>query len=178
MWKWFVLALNMMMISLNAHQLVNLRTHNPFFIFGGTGEAFLVKEVAIQLSRVQRDLAKDGIALIILRAYIPESLSPSCRFDTDKDLLSHTFSRGTAVDVSMEYISGNPLKLPCPPYTWFISPDYGESTCCQCCALQFLERHMLRHGFIRSEKVWWHFEYRNWCPYPPLNIFPDLVSKP
>lgn len=171
MWKWFVLAINLLVVSLGAHQLINLREHNPYFRFGNEGEAFLVRDAAIQLSRVQRDLAKEGIALIILRAYLPESQSPSCCVDVDQDRISHTFSRGTAVDVSMEYITGNPLQLPCAPYSWFIDPDYNDQdSCCQSCALQYLERIMLRHGFNRSDKVWWHFEYKCWREYPPMNI--------
>lgn len=174
MWKWFVLAFNLVVMALGGHQLVNLKNHNPYFRFEGSQEAFLVREAAVQLSRVQRDLAKEGIALIILRAYLPEYQSPSCFTDVNQDRISRTFSRGTAVDVSMEYLSGNPLQLPCPPYSFVVNSDCGYDDAffgsCNSCALQILERIMMRHGFIRSEKVWWHFEYRYWTLYPPLDI--------
>jgi D-alanyl-D-alanine dipeptidase len=170
MWKWLVLSFQLLVFAADAHQLVNLREHNPAFRFANEGEAFLVQEAAIQLSRVQRDLAKEGIALVILRAYLPESLSPSCCVDVNQDRISHTFSRGTAVDVTLEYISGNPLQLPCEPYSWFLEPKYRCGSCHLSCGAQHLERLMLRHGFNSSEKVWWHFDLKRWREYPPLNI--------
>ncbi len=170
MWKWLLLSVQLLIFGVQAHQLVNLREHNPAFRFANDGEAFLVQEAAIQLSRVQRDLAKEGIALIILRAYLPESQSPSCCVDVNQDRISHTFSRGTAVDVSLEYISGNPLQLPCEPYSWVIDPDYNGDPCPLSCGFQHLERLMMRHGFNRSAKVWWHFDLKRWREYEPLNI--------
>lgn len=182
MWKWLVLVFNVILMTLEGHQLVSLRNHNPHFRFDTNYEPFLVRDAAIQLSRVQRDLAKEGIALVILRAYLPESMSPSCCSDPNKDRISRTFSRGTAVDVTMKYLSGNPLQLPCDPYSLVVNPccdiDQNYVSCRTTCSLQILERIMLRHGFIRSEKVWWHFEYRCWTQYPPLNIpIEQLIYK-
>ncbi len=171
--KWLALAILTFSINLGGHELVNLREYNSYFLFGGLGEAFLVKEAAIQLSRVQRDLDKEGISLIILRAYLPESESPACFADVNQDRISRTFSRGTAVDVTIEYTSGNPLLLPCPPYTLLADCPKGDFPCFNpaCTStLQKLENIMARHGFIRSERVWWHFDYRYWRTYPPLNI--------
>lgn len=174
MMKWLALVILTLSVQLTAHELVNLREYNPYFCFGGNGEAFLVKEAAMQLSRVQRDLAKEGIALVILRAYLPESQSPARFADVDQDLISKTFSRGTAVDVTMEYLSGNPLLLPCPPYTLLADCpndcDFPSFNPACTCSLQKLESIMMRHGFVRSSRVWWHFDYRYWRTYPPLNI--------
>lgn len=163
------LIITLLVVALQGNDLVNLREFNPRFRFAQNLEAYLNLETAIRLSRVQEDLSKDGIALVILRAYVPQEEFPGCDLDPDNCKISHTFSRGTAVDVSLEYFSGNPLELPCPPYTWFIDPKYAAEPCPCTCALQKLERSMQRHGFVRSEKVWWHYEYKNWRLCPPID---------
>ena len=179
--KWLALVMLTLSTFLTAHELVNLREYNPCFRFAGNGEAFLVKEAAMQLSRVQRDLAKEGIALIILRAYLPKSQSPDYLADVNRDPIGKTFSRGTAVDVSMEYISGNPLRLPTPPYVSLAECfDYNSAPLAEICTctIQKLQSLMARHGFIRSKNAWWHFDYRYWRSYPPLD-FPvdELLFK-
>lgn len=173
-WMWIVLAFNLVTICLSGHELINLKHYDPHLRIAGNRDVFLVCEAAMQLSRVQRDLAKEGIVLVVLRGYLPQSQSPSCLADSTRDFISRTYSRGTAVDVTMEYDSGNPLQLPCPPYSPLPDAcserngDYIHSQCC--CTLQILERIMSRHGFIRAEKAWWYFEHRNWRLYPPLNL--------
>jgi zinc D-Ala-D-Ala dipeptidase len=40
-----------------------------------------------------------------------------------------------------------------------------------------LEAVMTKHGFIAYPYEWWHFDYKNWERYPPLDIsFSDLVN--
>lgn len=201
----FAFAL-MSAFRLTAHDLVELRTIDPrilvdmryatarnplghqIYPFGG---CFVVKEVAYKLSRVQRDLEKEGLGLKVWDAYRPYSMQPLLWKEVEvtgmpcatvEKILAEDESghnRGTAVDVTVVCYNGSDLEMP----TDF--EDFSDKAHPGCCHLDchvyhnkfMLEKIMKRHGFVQSPTEWWHFDFRAWQCYPILDVkFEDLVN--
>jgi len=191
-------------ISLSAHDLVEVRLINPriqvdmryatdnnalgraIYPFPG---CFLVREVAEKLSKVQRELEKEGYGLIIFDAYRPRSMQSFLQVE-DESHDSNTImkcvvedesghNRGTAVDVALICLSG---YLPEMPSEFGDPTERARRNCLTHSAHIYhnshkLEQAMKRQGFCPSPQEWWHFDYCGWCGYPILDVqFEDLVQ--
>lgn len=158
----------------------------PIYPFAG---CFLVREVAEKLSRVQRDLEKQGYGLKIFDAYRPYSMQPLLWKESDNNVEGYQLvyeaedeaghNRGTAVDVTLVCMTGAALAM---PSDFEDQTDHASGTCRTLQAHVYHNKHVLektmrRHGFIPSPHEWWHFDYSAWCNYPVLDVkFEELVD--
>lgn len=181
------------------HNLVNARVIQPPMLqevryattYNFTGQVlypfpavFVHKDVAAALQNIQKELAAEGLGLKIYDGYRPLSVQaamwkavPDERYVSDPTKSRGRHTRGVAVDVTLVDSKGNELKMP-TTYDDFTekahrdsnlwSPEERENS-------QKLETVMKKHGFVPFPYEWWHFDFRDWAKYPPLDIsFDDL----
>jgi len=140
---------------------------------------FVQKEVATALQKVQEELAREGLGLKIYDGYRPLSvqakmwaLVPDERYVSDPGKSKGRHTRGTAVDVTLVDRFGNALKMP-TDYDDFTEKAHRFSK--KWSGLERknslkLEDIMKKNGFIPFPYEWWHFDYKDWEKYPPLDI--------
>jgi len=145
---------------------------------------FVHKDVAAALQNIQKELAAEGLGLKIYDGYRPLSVQaamwnavPDERYVSDPTKSRGRHTRGIAVDVTLVDSKGNELKMP-TTYDEFTekahrdSRDWSEEE--RKNSLK-LEAVMKKHGFLAFPYEWWHFDFRDWEKYPPLDIsFDDL----
>jgi len=146
--------------------------------------AFVHKDVAAALQKVQEELSWDGLGLKIYDGYRPISvqakmwaLVPDERYVSDPAKSRGKHTRGTAVDVTLVDGKGNELRMP-TGYDDFTEKAHRFSTKWskeeRTNSLK-LEAVMKKHGFLPFSYEWWHFDFQDWEKYPPLDIsFEDL----
>ncbi len=146
---------------------------------------YLLKEVALQLDKVQKELEKQGLGLLIWDAFRPLEgqrtlwdICPDERFVAHPDKGGfHT--RGTTVDLTIINLAdGKPLDMG----TGFdVFTDRSASFCPDISQLAKANRKLLRdimakYGFNAIECEWWHFNYLD----PAIKVIGDhreLVRK-
>jgi D-alanyl-D-alanine dipeptidase len=181
------------------HNLVNIRAIKPPLLqevryatpYNFTGKVlypfpavFVHKDVAAALQKVQKELSYDGLGLKIYDGYRPFSVQvamwnavPDERYASDPSKSRGRHTRGIAVDVTLVDSKGNELKMP-TTYDDFTekahrfseswSPEERRNSL-------KLEAAMKKFGFTPFPYEWWHFDFRDWEKYPPLDIgFEDL----
>ena len=142
----------------------------------GEAEAF----AADALARANEKLAAEGLALLVLDAYRPWSvtklfwdLTPLDRRDfvaNPRDGSRH--NRGCAVDVTLvELATGRELAMPSDwdEFTERAHPAYAGGTDEERANRDHLRRTMESEGFTVYENEWWHFDYRDWPEYPVMD---------
>lgn len=181
------------------HNLVNARVIQPPLLqevryattYNFTGRVlypypavFLHKDVAAALQKVQKELGYEGLGLKIYDGYRPLSVQaamweavPDERYVSDPAKSRGRHTRGIAVDVTLVDSKGNELKMPTTyddftekahrfSETW--SPEERKNSL-------KLEGAMKKYGFVPFPYEWWHFDFKDWEKYPPLDIsFEDL----
>jgi D-alanyl-D-alanine dipeptidase len=186
LWLLWLMILNAMLLQ--GHELVDISKTNRNICVHlrdrGYQKAYLVKQVARQLSRVQYDLDRDCISLVIFDAYRPFCYSeffetPYAFNPVDEcNPVINGHYRGTAVDVSLVYQDGQSLEM--PPFLNIyeleaLGCDYHSFSCTAYHNLQKLQKAMEKHRFVPSSTEWWHFDYKDWFQYPVLDVpFQDL----
>lgn len=142
---------------------------------------WLHRNTARALSRVQSDLAKQGLKLKVYDAYRPLPVQQRMwnlihdeRYVSNpaKNLGRHT--RGTAVDVTLVDSNGRPLAMPTEfdNFTEKAHADSPNVTPLQRHNRETLANAMKRHEFIPYPFEWWHFDLRGWEKYPALDLIP------
>lgn len=146
--------------------------------------AFVHQDVAAALQKVQEELSWDGLGLKIYDGYRPLSVQARMwelvkdpRYVSDPSRSRGKHTRGTAVDVTLVDARGNELRMP-TGYDDFTEKAHRFSTKWskeeRTNSLK-LEAVMKKHGFQPFPYEWWHFDFRDWEKYPPLDIsFEDL----
>lgn len=180
-------------VSLMAHDLVDLKLAVPSIkidfryathknAFGSPlyscNRIFIHRHAASRLKRVQEDLAKLGIGLIVHEGYRPGSVQNIIDgLRPGNDACRHR--KGLGIDVSIYYLEGSPLALP---------SDYDEvspQACRKCIVLPahvyhnsaLLEKCMRKHGFEPQIEKWWHFDLIGWDYCEDLDLeYSDLFS--
>jgi len=148
-------------VPLMGHELVDIRHINSRIQVAYPGQkALAVKEVATRLSRVQQELEKDCIGLVIRSAYYPcpfdiPAGNPVCDEGDFHDRWGNY--RGTGVDVTMVYLSGCPLEMESADERLTSNVYHNRYK---------LEQAMMRQGFVPSPNNWWHFDFKYWRNYP------------
>jgi len=140
---------------------------------------FVHKDVVEALQKVQEELEAEGLGLKIYDGYRPISVQgkmwaivsdPRYVSDPAKGKGKHT--RGTAVDVTLVDLRGKELRMP-TDYDDFTEKAHRFSTNWspeeRANSLK-LEEIMKKHGFVPFPFEWWHYDYRGWENYPPLDI--------
>jgi zinc D-Ala-D-Ala dipeptidase len=147
--------------------------------------AFVHRDVAAALQRVQQDLRKEGLCLKIFDGYRPGSIQFKMwelvrdeRYVSDPTDSKGKHTRGTAVDVTLVDRMGNELAMP-TPYDDFSDKAHRFSakwTKEERTNSLKLEAAMKKHGFIPFVFEWWHYDYVGWENYPPLDVsFENLM---
>lgn len=148
-------------------------------------KCYLLKEVAGQLAKVQKELNEIGLGVLIWDAYrslpVQKRLWDVCPDEryvgNPKKGGRHT--RGTTVDLTIIRLAdGKLLEMP----TGF--DDFTEKAACDskdCSAEAKKNRLLLRvlmekHGFSGIESEWWHFDYKGWQQYPVLSVEFDELA--
>ncbi|MHA3774549.1 M15 family metallopeptidase [Verrucomicrobiota bacterium sgz303538] len=141
--------------------------------------AWLHRDAARALDRVQQDLQAEGLGLKIFDAYRPFHVQQQMwnlihdeRYVSNPAKNAGRHTRGTAVDVTLVDRHGRELLMPTAfdDFTERAHRDaIGISTEAKENSLR-LERAMVRHGFIPYPFEWWHFDYHGWEQHPPLDV--------
>jgi D-alanyl-D-alanine dipeptidase len=148
--------------------------------------AFVHRDVAAALQRVQQDLRKEGLCLKIFDGYRPGSIQFKMwelirdeRYVSDPTDSKGKHTRGTAVDVTLVDRMGNELAMP-TRYDDFSDKAHRFSAKWtkeeQTNSLK-LEAVMKKHGFIPFAFEWWHYDYVGWENYPPLDVSFESLAR-
>ena len=138
--------------------------------------AFLQRDAAQALKRVNQELRKEGLGLLILDAYRPMSVTqimwdrtpPAKRAYVANPKNGSRHNRGAAVDLTLVDRRGKPLKMP-SQYDDFSKKahhDYGGSTALARKNRARLRSIMEKHGFQALANEWWHYDFAGWEKYP------------
>jgi D-alanyl-D-alanine dipeptidase len=141
--------------------------------------AFVHRDVAAALARVQAGLAKEGLGLKIYDGYRPLSVQQKMwdlihdeRYVSNPAVNKGRHTRGTAVDVTLIDRMGNELAMPSPfdDFTEAAHRDSKTMTREQQANMKKLEDIMTRHGFEPYPFEWWHYDFHGWQKYPVLDV--------
>lgn len=137
----------------------------------GANRAWLRREAAQALVRVQRRLAADGLGLLVWDGYRPVRATLAMVAWTERtgrqalvrDGYIASRSRhnlGLAVDLTLvELASGRPLDMGTPFDTFDASAHTANATGAVRVARQRLVAAMEAEGFRNYAQEWWHFSY-------------------
>jgi D-alanyl-D-alanine dipeptidase len=148
--------------------------------------AFVHRDVAAALQKVQEDLRAQGLCLKIFDGYRPISvqtkmwaLVPDERYVSDPKKSKGKHTRGTAVDVTLVDRMGNELRMP-TGYDDFSGKAHRFSSKWsaeeRANSLK-LETVMKKHNFKPFPFEWWHYDYAGWENYPPLDISFESLGR-
>lgn len=145
----------------------------------------LRRQVAQRLSRVQKNLEKQGLGLKIFDAYRPLSVQKKmwAKFPLEGYVANpakgSNHNRGAAVDLTLVDSEGNELPMP-SEYDEF-SPrahrDYSGGTERQRRNRKILQDAMQTEGFVGISTEWWHFDFKDAKKYPLLDLPFSSISK-
>lgn len=146
--------------------------------------------VAARLTRVQKELAKEGIGLIVYEGYRPASVQRKIddarqehKWTMYFDERPH-YRKGLGVDIGIYYLDGQNLALPTP---WGIDcaeayQDFPFHDAIIYHNKALLENVMIRNGFEPLRERWWHFDMKGYEMSPDLDtetdeLYPCSISK-
>lgn len=141
--------------------------------------AWLHRDPAEALTAVQAELRALGLALKVFDGYRPLSVQQKMwdliqdeRYVSNPAVNKGRHTRGTAVDVSLVDLLGNPLPMPSDfdEFSEKAHRDYKDAPPDALRNAELLEKVMTAHGFLPYPTEWWHFDWKNWKDYPPLDI--------
>lgn len=139
---------------------------------------YLDEYAALRLRRVEDDLSKLGLGLIIYAGYrspLTQILVNANQEGVSSEAIEADaahYRKGLGVDVAIYYLDGQPLHLP---------SEYGEKSPRALRDYPYLKPHayhnslvlqnyMRKHGFISQPENWWHFDLKGWEESPNLDI--------
>ena len=147
---------------------------------------WLHRDTARALSRVQNELAQQGLGLKVYDAYRPFSVQQRMwdlirdeRYVSNPAKNRGRHTRGTAVDVTLVDNKGGPLDMPTDfdDFTDRAHADYAGANEAQKRNRAVLARAMTRAGFVPYPFEWWHFDLKHWEKYPVLDISPRDLAE-
>lgn len=164
----------------------------PVIMYEQNTPAYICKEVASALARVQAEMKTYGYCLQIRDAYRPIwaqqllwhevlklNLPNPGDYISDPVVEGGRHTRGTAVDLTL-LDSASMQEISLPPFCFDerAHRDYYGSllTTEQIKNRDFLRTVMLKHGFSTIRSEWWHFDWGQWQEYEPLNLSFDELK--
>jgi D-alanyl-D-alanine dipeptidase len=143
--------------------------------------AFLQRPAAEALVRINQQLRKQGLGLVVFDGYRPWSVTKAFWDATPEDKkifvadpkTGSRHNRGCAVDLSLFSVAtGQLVKMP---------SEYDETTershiNYECASpetkkmRETLRAAMEAEGFAVYEPEWWHYDYKDWKEYPIGNL--------
>lgn len=133
--------------------------------------AFLRREAASALARVQNDLRKDGLSLKVFDAYRPVRATLAMVEWTKRvnrsDLLTNGYiasrsrhNLGLAIDLTLiDTRTGEELAMGTPFDTFSAAAHTANASGIAAVNRQRLKTAMERHGFVNYDQEWWHYSY-------------------
>jgi len=133
--------------------------------------AYLRREAAAALARVQRDLRSEGLGLKIFDAYRPVRATLAMVDWTERvnrpDLLKDGYiasrsrhNLGLAIDLTLiDLSSGRELEMGTPFDTFSTAAHTANATGAAAANRQKLKSAMEREGFLNYDQEWWHFSF-------------------
>lgn len=140
-------------------------------------KAKLRREAAESLAAVQRELKPMGLGLKVYDGYRPLAIqwklwevvsNPSYVADPRK---GSRHNRGAAVDLTIVDSLGVEIEMPTPydDFTEKASQSYEALPETVKRNRALLRDVMERHGFLRIQSEWWHFDFHGWEQYPVMD---------
>jgi D-alanyl-D-alanine dipeptidase len=137
----------------------------------GANRAYLRREAAVALSRVQRDLRPQGLGIKIFDAYRPVRATLAMVDWTQRvnrpDLLTDGYiasrsrhNLGLAIDLTLiELATGRELEMGTPFDTFSAAAHTANASGEAAANRQKLKSAMEREGFVNYDQEWWHFSF-------------------
>lgn len=150
--------------------------------------AFLQRPAAEALVRVNAQLKKQGLGLVIFDGYRPWSVTKlfwevvpedKRKFVADPAKGSK-HNRGCAVDLSIyDLQTGSLIPMPSgyDEFTDRASPNYKGGTDKETRNRDMLRNLMEGEGFTVNPNEWWHFDYKDWEQYAIYDIAFSEIGK-
>lgn len=150
--------------------------------------AFLQRPAAEALVRVNRELKKKDLGLVIFDGYRPwtitklfwDVVSEDKRKFVADPAKGSKHNRGCAVDLSIyDRRTGKLIEMPSgyDEFTERASPDYQGGTDEERANRDMLRKLMEAEGFTVNPNEWWHYDYKDWQSYAIYDISFDEASK-
>lgn len=157
-------------------------------VFYPVARAWMQRPAAEALRRVNERARKEGVALLVLDAYRPWSVTrvfwdeyPMHRGFLADPLQGSRHNRGCAVDLTLVDLATD-RELPMPSayddFSERAHPAYAGGTSAEREARDRLRRLMEAEGFTVYDNEWWHFDYTGWKDWPVLDVPLDSASSP
>jgi D-alanyl-D-alanine dipeptidase/kynurenine formamidase len=154
-----------------------------------SAHALLERPAAEALVRVHRELAGDGLGLVVLDAYRPwrvtkalwDATPPDRREFVADPARGSRHNRGAAVDVTLfDRATGTPLPMPSgyDDFSERAHPTYAGGDANARRNRDLLRAAMEREGFFVHPSEWWHFDYKDWAEYPVLDVPFESATVP
>ncbi|HVS60602.1 MAG TPA: M15 family metallopeptidase [Gemmatimonadaceae bacterium] len=161
--------------SLDPTIVVDLRYATPNNFTGAplpgyqANRAYLRREAAAALARVQRDLRPQGLALKIFDAYRPVRATLAMVEWTERvhrsDLLRDGYiasrsrhNLGLAIDLTLiDLATGRELEMGTPFDTFSAAAHTANATGVAAVSRQKLKAAMEAEGFVNYDQEWWHY---------------------
>jgi D-alanyl-D-alanine dipeptidase len=149
-------------------------------------KAYVQSDTAAALTKVQADLAAEGLGLKIYDGYRPFAVQQKMwdlihdeRYVSNPAVNHGRHTRGTAVDVTLVDRHGNELAMPSSfdDFTDAAHRDSPTMTPEQRANMLRLQTVMARHGFDPFPFEWWHFDLHGWEKYPVLDISFEALGR-
>lgn len=150
--------------------------HTPLY---PVAKVYLRAPAARALEEVERELAKDGLALKIFDGYRPYRVTvrmwepiknPDFVADPAK---GSRHNRGAAVDLTLiDSATGREIAMPTPydDFTPRARQDFMELVPAVIANRAKLREAMVRHGFEPLPSEWWHFDYAGWQRFELMDV--------
>ena len=163
--------------SLDSSIVVDMRYATPNNFTGAplpgylANRAYLRREAAASLARVQRDLRSRGLGLKIFDAYRPVRATLAMVDWTERvnrpDLLKDGYiasrsrhNLGLAIDLTViETAMGRELEMGTPFDTFSAAAHTANASDVAAANRQTLKAAMEREGFANYDQEWWHFSF-------------------
>ena len=148
--------------------------------FYPANRAFLERQAALRLVRVQKRLAAQGLGLKIFDGYRPLSVQKKMwEVMPDPNYVANPakgsrHNRGCAVDVTLVDSAGNELPMPTrfDEFTERAHHDFVDLPADVLRNRQTLKAAMMAEGFEPLATEWWHYDAPGWQQYPVMDIDP------
>jgi D-alanyl-D-alanine dipeptidase len=159
-------------------------TGKPFY---PSEVAWIRPETARKLSKVQKDLKKYKLQLVIWDTWRPVwaqhilwDAYPDENFVSPPGTSRH--GRGTTVDVGLADLKGNLVPMPTDFDVFTKLADHHLEDVPQPARrhTEILRALMFKHGFSGVPAEWWHYDLRNWKDYAIIeeNELPARAVRP
>src|ERR1043166_1733801 len=151
--------------------------------------AFLQRPAAEAVVRVNKQLKKKGLGLVIYDGYRPWTITKlfwnTVSLDQRKyvadPVKGSIHNRGFAVDLGIyDLKTGEAIPMPSgfDEFTERASPDYKGGTNEERANRDMLRKMMEGEGFVVNKEEWWHFDHKDWKQYAIYDIaFSELEKK-